>query len=73
MTDVVEDDDVFVFETDDSVDDFDCRLSVFVIALDTDGRSELLVDAVEFIVFDANVDVPDEYGSVFTSIDLPSQ
>lgn len=63
MTDVDVDDDDFAFDTDESVDDFEWMLSL-AVALDTDGRSELFVDAVELIVFDANVDVPDEYGSI---------
>lgn len=58
---VVDDDDealaTFDTDTDDNVDDFDWMV---VIALDTDGRNESLADVVEFIVFDANVDVPDD-------------
>ena len=64
MTDVDVDDDDFAFDTDESVDDFEWMLVSFGVALDSDGRSELFVDAVELMVFDANVDVPDEYGSI---------
>lgn len=77
MTDVdvvvVDDDDLvladFEIDADDSVDDFDwIVVLVVVIALDTDGRSESLADVVELIVFDANVDVPDDkYDGSFTS------
>lgn len=55
--DVDEDVDVFVFDAEDNVDDF----SIVAAALFCD---ELFVDIVELIVFDASVDVADEYGSV---------
>lgn len=64
MTEVDVDEDDFAFETDDSVDDFEWMLLSLAVVLDSDGRSELFVDAVELIVFDANVDVPDEYASI---------
>lgn len=76
MTDVdvvvVDDDDLVAFEidTDDNVDDFDWIVVFLVlIVFDADGRSESLADVVELIVFDANVDVPDDKydGSPFIS------